>query len=413
MRKFMASLDVGSSLIKLVVGEVVKNKINILACVETPAEGIKKGYVINPESATGCFLEVFKKAEEIIGLPIKKVIATVPAFYTECFLSSGTVPIKDPEHIIKNEDIVRAMQKCVYNKVMDNRELVTVLPTSFKVNDEIVSNPLNMMAEQMLMKAIVVTIPKKNIEGINNILKSIGVSLVDIVISPLGDYYEYKNKELNQSIGAVVNIGEATTTVSIFNRGILTNLEVIDIGGDAITNDLSYVYKISSKDAEYLKEHLALAHTRLAQPNESVVFTDKHGESVKINQYDASEIVMQRLTEIINLAKKQINLLTKKEISYIILTGGVTESTDFDILIEELLGNMGIIGNTLEIGARSNKFGTAVGVMKYYNSRLKLRNVEFSIFNLEEQEELSGKGKRVNISDNSLLGKLFGYFFDN
>ena len=413
MRKFIASLDIGSSLIKLVVGEIVKNKINILACVDTPARGIKKGYVINSESATEAFREIFNKAENIIGIPIRKVIATVPATYTECFLNSGTVATSSEDKVINNVDIVKAMQKCVYNKVVDNRELVTVLPTSFKINDEIVNNPLNMLAEKLTMKAIVVTVPKKNIMGINGCLKNIGVELVDIVISPLRDYYEHKTKELNKEVGAVVNIGEETTTVSIFNRGILTNLEVIDIGGETISNDLSYVYKISPSDAKFVKEHIALAHTRLAQPNESITLVDKHEENVKINQYDASEIVMGRLTEIINLVKKQINLLTKKEISYIILTGGVAESQDFDILVEELLGNKGIIGNVEEIGARNNKYGTAVGMIKYYNSRLKLRNVEFSIFNIEEQEELGGMDKRINIPDNSILGKLFGYFFDN
>lgn len=413
MRKFIASLDIGSSTIKLVVGEIVKNKLNILACVDTPSRGIKKGYVINGESATEAFLEVFKKAENILGIPIRKVITTVPSSYAECFLSSGTIGVSSEDNVIRNVDIVKAMQKSVYNKIMDNKELVTVLPTGFKVNEETINNPLNMIAEKLTMKAVVVTVPKKNIEGINSCLKNIGVEMVDIVISPLGDYFENKTKELNKNIGAVINIGEETTTVSIFNRGILTNLEVIDIGGEAISNDLSYVYKISKEDAKFLKENLALSHTRLAQPNESLTFTDKYGEIVKINQYDASEIVMGRLTEIINLAKKQINLLTKKEISYIILTGGVTESQDFDILVEELFGSHGIIGKVQEIGARSNIYGTAVGMIKYYNSRLKLRNVEFSIFNLEEQEELGGMDKRMNIPENSLLGKLFGYFFDN
>ena len=296
---------------------------------------------------------------------------------------------------------------------MDHKELVSVLPASFMINDEIVNNPLNMISEKLSMKAIIVTVPKKNVETINLCLKNIGVELVDIVISPLADYNEHKTKTTNKEIGALVNIGEETTTVSIFNRGILTNLEVIDIGGASISNDLSYVYKISLEDAKYVKEHLALAHTRLAQPNESITFKDKYDESVKINQYDASEIVMGRITEIINLAKKQINLLTKKEISYIILTGGVTESSDFDILEEELLGSLGIIGKVEEIGARNNKYATAVGIIKYYNSRLKLRNAEFSIFNLEEQGELGGMDKKINVSDNSILGKLFGYFFDN
>ena len=45
--------------------------------------------------------------------------------------------------------------------------------------------------------------------------------------------------------------------------------------------------------------------------------------------------------------------------------------------------------------------------------RLRLRNRDFSIFSIEEQENLSGIHKKVNINDNSILGKLFGYFFDN
>ena len=413
MRKIIASLDIGSSLIKLVVGEIVKNKVNILACVDTPSRGIKKGYVINGESATEAFREVFKKCENVLGISVNKVLVSVPTMYTECFLSSGTVPVTNEDKVINNDTVVKAMRKCVQDKIDDSRELVTVLPTGFKVNDEVVSNPLNMLSESLSMKGVVVTVPKKNISGINTCLKNIGVDIVDIVISPLGDYYEYKNKELNKQIGAVINIGDEVTNVSIFNKGILTNTEVIDIGGNAITSDLSYVYKISLEESKELKENLALAHTRLAQPNESVTYTDKHGEIVKINQYDASEIVMGRLIEIINLAKKQINLLTKKEISYIIITGGVTETQDFDILIDELLGEKGIIGKVEEIGARSNTYGTAVGMIKYYSSRLKLRNIEFSIFNIEEQEELGGEEKRLNISDNSLLGKLFGYFFDN
>ena len=113
MRKFIASLDIGSSTIKLVVGEIVKNKLNILACVDTPSRGIKKGYVINGESATEAFLEVFKKAENILGIPVKKVITTIPSTYAECFLSSGTIAVSGEDKVIRNSDIVKAMQKRV------------------------------------------------------------------------------------------------------------------------------------------------------------------------------------------------------------------------------------------------------------------------------------------------------------
>ena len=235
----------------------------------------------------------------------------------------------------------------------------------------------------------------------------------DIGISPLGDYYEFKTKENEKLVGAVVNIGNETTTVSIFNRGILTNCEVIDIGGANIDNDLAYVYKLTKSDARVLKEKLTLAHNRLAEPSENMTLTNREGDDIKINQYDSSEIVMSRLEEILNLTKKQINLLTKKEISYIIFTGGVTESKDFELVLESIFGTRANLSQVSEIGVRDNKYSTCVGLIKYYNSRLKLRNKDFSIFSLEEQEEFSGLSKKVSLSENSILGKLFGYFFDN
>lgn len=413
MRKIIASLDIGSHTIKLVVGEMVKHKLNILACIDTPARGIKKGFIVNPESAIEALADIFKKGEEQLGIPIKKVIVSIPSNGLNCFLSEGYTTISNPEKIVTSNDIVRSLQAAVYNKIMDNQELVSILPTKYLVNDTVVSDsPLSMKAEKLKVKAVVVTAPKKNVTPIVKCLEKINVEVVDVTIGALGDYYEFKNSKNSGEVGALINIGASKTTVSIFNKGIITSSEIIDMGGDNIDYDIGYVYKIGRKDALYIKENIALADKNVAQVNESIVVEDKNGDKIKINQYGASEIVTSRLEEILNLAKKQINLLTKKEISYIIVTGGVTETTEFKNVVNYIFKNA-VVGEVLEIGARHNKFVTSVGLIKYYDSRLRLRNRDFSIFNIEEQEELSGIHKKVNISENSILGKLFGYFFDN
>ena len=413
MRKIIASLDIGNHTIKLVVGEIVRGKLNILACVDVPSRGIKKGFIVNPESAMESLDETFKKCEEQIGLPIKKVIVSVPSNGMECFLSEGYTSINNESGIVTSNDIIRSMQAAVYNKVMDNRELVTILPTKFLINDSIVtSTPLSMDAEKLNVKAVVVTVPKKNVTPIVKVLEKLGVEVVDVTIGALGDYYEFRDSKKDTEVGAVINIGASKTTVSIFNKGIITSSEVIDMGGDNIDYDLGYVYKINRKNALNIKEVIALADKMQAQANESVIVEDKNGDKIKINQYSASEIVMSRLEEILNLAKKQINLLTKKQISYIIVTGGVTETTEFKNILDYIFKDA-TVGEVKEIGARHNKYATAVGLIKYYDSRLRLRNRDFSIFSLEEQENLSGIHKKVNISEDSILGKLFGYFFDN
>ena len=85
---------------------------------------------------------------------------------------------------------------------------------------------------------------------------------------------------------------------------------------------------------------------------------------------------------------------------------------DFKNILDYVFNNAEL-GSVTEIGARHNKYSTAVGLIKYYDSRLQLMDKDFSIYNLEEQEELSGIHKKVNIAEDSLLGKLFSYFFDN
>lgn len=413
MRKIIASLDIGDTWIKLIVGEIYRNKLNVLACIETSSRGIKKGYIINPESAIEALKEVFDKVEETIGIKTTKVIVTVPSEETDCFITEGYTSIVNEDKKVTSKDIVKAMQNAVYSKVEENKELVTVLPTKYLLNDtEIVENPLGMPAEKLSMKAVAVTVPKKNVNRIIKCLEKIGVEVVDIAIGALGDYYEYKTRATDLAIGAIVNIGSSKTEVSIFNKGILTSSEVIDIGGDNLDYDLSYVFKISRKDAIYVKERIALADKFKAQPSESIVLEDKFGDKVKINQFDASEVIISRLQELLNLIKKQINLLTKKQISYIIITGGTTEVAEFKTLVEQNFSNA-VIGEVSEIGVRDNKYSTAVGLIKYYDSRLKLRNKSFSIYSIEEQEELSGIHKKVNISEDSILGKLFGYFFDS
>ena len=132
---------------------------------------------------------------------------------------------------------------------------------------------------------------------------------------------------------------------------------------------------------------------------------------ITVNQYEVTEIVMSRVQEILNLCKKEINHLTKKEISYIIITGGLTECRDFKVVLNEVFGSSAAIGNIKEIGVRNNKFSTSVGLIKYYAYMQQLKDKDFSIYTIDEQQELSGSN--LDLEDESMIGKLFGYIFNS
>ena len=414
MKKIMASLDVGSDTVKLVVGEMVKRKLNILAVAEAPSVGIKKGIITEPEELLEPLKEVFSRCEEIVGLSIRQVIVTVPSYDAEFCVSEGSTKVMNEDKCIVGADIIRALQASVRGKVADNMELVSIIPTNFKLDDDrVVKDPKKLIADELTVKSIIVSAPKRTIYPVLTCLEKLNIDVLDLSFSSIGDYYEFSNQDLDSQIGIIVNMGHETTTISAFNKGVLVNTSVLELGGANIDNDLAYVFKLTKNDAKEIKLKLALAHKRMAQANNTMIVTNKDGEEVKLNQYEVSEVVMSRLEEILNLTKKQINLLTKKEISYIIFTGGLTETKDFSLILEEIYGKNVTLGRVNEIGVRNNKFSSCVGMIKYYASKARLKDKDFSIFSIEEQEELSGLHKHLHNLDDSVLGKLFGYFFDN
>lgn len=414
MRKIISSIDLGSNELKLVVAEICGKKINVLVSCTNKSHGIKNGLVYNENELLNSLKKLLKQAEECLGLPIKKIIVGIPSNDSKFEIGRGKSTITNPDSIVRGSDMVMAMQASCYNKVPKNMELISVIPIDFIVdNQKVVDNPKGIFAKVIEVRSLIATAPKKNVYDILNCFDKLDVEVVDICFNALGDYYSHKDNLNSDKIGAIVNIGNNLTTVSIFNNDVIVNSDVLNLGGENIDNDISFIYKINKQTAKMLKEKVALAHKRMAQASVSEDVVNTFDKKIKINQYDISEIVMSRLKEILNLAKKKINYLTKHEISYIIVTGGVSEFQDFSLVLEEMFGNNAILGNINILGVRNNKYSSALGIIKYFNEKLLLRDKVFSIFNFEEMEEFESPSRNINISNDSILGKIFGYFFDD
>lgn len=411
MRKIMACLDVGSNAVKLVVGEMAKKKLNILAVADSPSNGVTDGIVTDPSTLSSSIRDVITRCEEMVGLPIKQMIVCVPSNNANFSAAVGKTNITNEGNLIEGRDISKCIGNAVKNTKLDENYLyISMMPTSFILDDQrIVKDPKGLTTKELTVRGVIASAPKENIYPILACLEKIGIEVIDIALGAIGDYYEYKNKELDNDIGIIANIGEDNTTLSVFNKGILTNSKVFNVGGNNVTNDISYVYKTSKETSNYLKEKFALAHKNMAQVTE-IIELEQEDKSIKINQVEISEIVMSRVEEILKMCKNEINCLTKKKISYIIFTGGLTELKDFNLSLEDVFGSLAKVGQIMEIGARNNKYSSCTGLLKFYASNASLRNKDYSIFSIEEQQIFSGVS--LDTENESMIGKLFGYIFN-
>ena len=412
MRKIMASLDVGSDTIKLVVGEMFKKKLNILATAEAKSQGVKKGIVQNQQELLNSLQDVISKCESIIGLKIKQMIVSVPSNEAVFKIVNGIVAVDSENKLIDGKDVIKVFKKAISSYRDDTMEYITFMPTSFSLDDErIVKDPKGLTSETLSVTGVLISTPKINIYPTLECLEKLGITVLDITIDAIGDYYEFKNKDHDKQTCAVVNVGSDKTTLSLFNKGILTNLKVIGIGGKTVDGDIAYVYRINNEEAKILKEKHAIASLNNAQESELIEIENAYREKINITQKDLSKYSSSRIEEIINLCKKEINYLTKKEISYIIFTGGLTECRDFYIPLEEIFKKTAKVGIIKEIGARNNKFSSCLGLLKYYAACAELKNKDYSIFSIEEQQLLGGSD--LDSENDSAVGKLFGYIFNN
>ncbi len=413
MRKIMASLDIGANALKLVVAETVGEKLNILGVSTIPNNTIKKGKIINKEELVNKLKELFKDINDRLGFEVTKTLVIVPSSSAEFTLGTGRIDVKSEDGIITAEDIVSVVKKSAYHVVQDNMELVTIMPINYTLEDGTkVLDPKNLISKTLEVKTVIISALKSEVYDYLECLEKINVDVVDIAFASIGDYFQFRNKEFDKQVGAIINIGEQTTCVSIINKGVLTNTSTTYLGGSNVTNDIAYIYKIDKEKAKDIKEEFALAHKRMAISAETINIKNKEEKNISINQYEVSEVVESRLKEILNLAKKQINILTKKEISYIILTGGVTETKDFNLVAESIFGKNVTLGNIHELGVRNNIYSSVVGLIKWYDYNQKLKNREYSLLNIKEQEEFSKLSNGEELSSNGVIGKVFGYFFD-
>ena len=413
MRKIMASLDIGANALKLVVAETVGEKLNILGVSTIPNNTIKKGKIINKEELVNKLKELFKDINDRLGFEVTKTLVIVPSSSAEFTLGTGKINVKSEDGIITAEDIVSVVKKSAYHVVQDNMELVTIMPINYTLEDGTkVLEPKNLISKTLEVKTVIISALKSEVYDYLECFEKINVDVVDIAFASIGDYFQFRNKEFDKQVGAIINIGEQTTCVSIINKGVLTNTSTTYLGGSNVTNDIAYIYKIDKEKAKDIKEEFALAHKRMAISAETINIKNKEEKNISINQYEVSEVVESRLKEILNLAKKQINVLTKKEISYIILTGGVTETKDFNLVAESIFGKNVTLGNIHELGVRNNIYSSVVGIIKWYDYNQKLKNREYSLLNIKEQEEFSKLSNGEELSSNGVIGKVFGYFFD-
>jgi len=400
-----AAIDIGSDTTKIVVVRYNNKSYDVLASTNIRTVGVKKGLIVDKAMVKKSIMLGLSETEKQLGFKLDKAIINLPCYDLDVKMHEGLVYTDDG--IVDGKDIIKCFKDTIKDNVREDREVITVFPIDFTVDDEDkYRDPKGINGYKLETRLLISTLPKELVYSYLDILNDCGIEVIDLCIGPVADYYQAYRTEFDNSLGAVINIGDSKTEVSVFNKGLLVKASTLFVGSKSIDKDIKYIYGFDRMTSRNLKEGLAFATSSYASEDEAIEYESLNGEKKKITQLEISQIVEARLEDILKNVKKSLKTLTNREISYIIVTGGISDIPGFNYLLESLFGDITYMINMNTMGVRSSIYSSSFGAIKYYIDKLELRGINKTMYD----EKLINKDN--NIYQN-MLDKMQSFMDNN
>jgi len=387
----IVGLDIGTTKICAVVGEVTGDKINIVGIGTHPSIGLRKGVVVNIESTVESIQKAIEEAELMAGCEISSVYAGIAGGHITGFNSRGIVAIKGPE--VNQQDVDRVIDAARAVAIPMDREVIHVIPQEFIIDEQGgIQNPVGMSGVRLEAKIHIVT---GAVTSAHNIVKSAnrsGLDVCDIVLEPLASGEAVLTSEEKDLGTALMDLGGGTSDLAIFSGKNIKHTFVLALGGNNLTNDISIGLRASMAEAEKIKKKYGTCIPRNVSTDDTIDVPGMGGRKPrKLQRQILGEILEPRMEEIFSLIKREIYRAGMEKIitSGVVLTGGtsllegVTDIAESVFDLPTRLGTpMGISGLTDVVN--NPMYATGVGLVLYgarNQPKKKFRIRDTNIFN--------------------------------
>ncbi len=427
--EILVSLDIGTSKIKVIIGEVVGETLNIIGVGSAKSLGMKKGAIVDIDETVHSIRSAVEQAERMVDVHIDSVVVGINGNHVELQPCHGVVAVSSEDKEIKEEDIHRVMDAAQVISIPPEREIVDVIPKQFIVDglDEI-RDPRGMIGVRLEMEGTIITCSKTMLHNVLKCVERAGLNVLDLCLHPLATGEIALSKDEKNLGVALLDIGGGSTTVSVYEDDTLTGTSVIPLGGDNITKDLSIGLRTTTQEAEDIKLDHGYAFYDDANEEEGFEVNIIGSNQKEVyNQVHLAEIIEARLEEIFLYSAREIQKMGYNEIpGGLVLTGGTMSMPGAADLAQQLFQSNIRIAIPDYIGVRDPQYTAGIGILKFAYKNAKIQGKAFSS-SVSEQVEISQpveqrqqeqvktrqpKEKEKKEKKEPKLANLFKYFFD-
>jgi len=404
MDDLVIGIDVGTHKICTIIGEVRPDDIFVVGVGIEPSRGMKKGVVNDISALTNAISASVHKAEKGSGYQIQRAFVSVAGSHIASLNSRGVAGIMGQRGVTL-DDIDRAMDAARAIAIPHNREVLHVVPRSYALDgQDRVRSPLGMHGFRLEVEAHIITASTTSVANLEKAVQDAGVMVDRFILNPLAAGDAILTREERESGVVVIDIGGGTTDLAIFIEGTVWHTAVIPVGGDHVTNDITYLTHIPFETAEAVKVQYGHANSSDIDKLEALV-VEPFGEGMptEISRYQMSQIIEARMEEIFELVHKEI-----KRSGYdgllragAVITGGCSQ----------LGGAKAVAGHALNMPVRLAKPERLTGMVDALRNPSYSTSVGLLRLGLEmdvaQPVTANGSGSVPGLNIGQMLGNLF------
>lgn len=251
----LVGLDAGTSAIKVVVAECGRDGVPLMIGMgSAAARGIRRGSVAHLDSAAASIHEALSEAELTAGITIRTVDVALSGAHLCSVNSRGVVAIAGRARQVTASDTARAIEAARPLTLPGGREILHAVPQEFVVDEQDgVPDPVGMAGARLEVNLHVITGNAGSLLNLFECIRRCGVAVSETIVGHLA-CAEAVLTDDEKTLGvALVDVGAGTTSIAVFERGVLVHSCVLSVGGDHVTNDLAVGLRTPPGDAERLK----------------------------------------------------------------------------------------------------------------------------------------------------------------
>ena len=340
---------------------------------ECDSNGINKGNIINQEQFEIQVLKLMNSFKSfldedpviLIGNSSKDVKSSMET--TEIFFSEKV-------KVISEDDLEKSMDLARNNNLQSDQKILHVIPLNFNLDGiHGIKHPLGMHSRKLELVTNNVTIQKNPKDKILKTFSSIELKPYAILANSVSGSYSTITKEEKDHGVIVLDIGAGTTDISVFFQGTNIFNDVIPVGGNQFTNDLSMALDIPFSEAEKIKIKFGTVTPELLGKTDEISSLNNEGITTKFTQREIGQILKERGQELLRLAKLKLDNspIHKIPINRLVLSGGGSKLEGIQPLTKYIFQyyvRMGMPSDTSKIPDFLDKpeLNSLIGIIKFF-----------------------------------------------